>query len=32
VLTPTMSGCMSLATTRDDVDALVAAFESVIAG
>jgi glutamate-1-semialdehyde 2,1-aminomutase len=32
VLTPTMSGCLSLATTRGDVDALLSAFESVIAG
>ncbi|HEX6975301.1 MAG TPA: aminotransferase class III-fold pyridoxal phosphate-dependent enzyme, partial [Vicinamibacterales bacterium] len=32
VLTPTMSGCTSLVTSRADVDALVAAFESVIRG
>jgi glutamate-1-semialdehyde 2,1-aminomutase len=30
VLTPTMSGCTSLVTTSADIDALVAAFESVI--
>ena len=30
VLTPTMSGCTSLVTTRADVDALVSAFGSVI--
>ncbi|MFO1313677.1 MAG: aminotransferase class III-fold pyridoxal phosphate-dependent enzyme [Burkholderiales bacterium] len=31
VLTPTMSGCVSLVTTRADVDTLVSAFEDVIA-
>jgi glutamate-1-semialdehyde 2,1-aminomutase len=31
VLTPTMSGCTSLVTTRAHVDALVSAFESVVA-
>jgi glutamate-1-semialdehyde 2,1-aminomutase len=31
VLTPTMSGCVSYVTTREHVDALVSAFERVIA-
>ena len=31
VLTPSMSGCVSLVTTRDDVDRLLAAFRAVVA-
>lgn len=30
VLTPTMSGCVSLVTTQDDVDALVAAYRGIV--
>ena len=31
VLTPTMSGCVSMVTTRADVDALLAAFRKIVA-